>query len=122
LSTAGDSSLRTITVTAKASGKTATVPVQVVSGATSSTVQMGSPAGAGFKASVIGISSTSLSAGGSASLTVALQQSDGTLYTQPATVTFSSNCAAEPRQDHVPRSHQHRCCHRNVRSVGLQRQ
>jgi hypothetical protein len=56
---------------------------------------MGSPAGAGFKASVIGISSTSLSAGGSASLTVALQQSDGTLYTQPATVTFSSNCAAQ---------------------------
>jgi hypothetical protein len=28
-------------------------------------------------------------------LTVALQQSDGTLYTQPATVTFSSNCAAQ---------------------------
>jgi hypothetical protein len=69
--------------------------VQAVSGATSSTVQMGSPAGAGFKASIIGISSTSLSAGGSASLTVALQQSDGTLYTQPATVTFSSNCAAQ---------------------------
>jgi hypothetical protein len=95
LSTAGDSSLRSITVTAKASGKTATVAVQVVSGATSSTVQMGSPAGTGFKASIIGISSTSLSAGGSASLTVALQQSDGTLYTQPATVTFSSNCAAQ---------------------------
>jgi hypothetical protein len=95
LSTAGDSSLRSITVTAAASGKKATVPVQVVSGATSSTVQMGSPAGAGFKASIIGISSTSLSAGGSASLTVALQQSDGTLYTQPATVTFSSNCAAQ---------------------------
>jgi hypothetical protein len=56
---------------------------------------MGSPAGAGFVASTIGISSTSLSAGGSTSLTVALQQSDGTLYTQPATVTFSSNCAAQ---------------------------
>ena len=95
LSTAGDPSLRSITVTAAASGKTATVAVQVVSGASSTTVQMGSPAGAGFKASTIGISSTTLSAGGSASLTVALQQSDGTLYTQPASVTFSSNCAAQ---------------------------
>jgi hypothetical protein len=56
---------------------------------------MGSPAGAGFTASTIGISSTSLSAGGSASLTVALQQSDGTLYTQPASVTFNSNCVAQ---------------------------
>jgi len=56
---------------------------------------MGSPVGAGFTAAVIGISSTSLSAGGSASLTVALQQSDGTLYTQPAIVNFSSTCAAQ---------------------------
>lgn len=95
LTTAGDSSLRSITVTATATGKKATVAVQVVSGASSTTVQMGSPAGAGFQASTIGISSSSLSAGGSTSLTVALQQSDGTLYTQSATVTFSSNCAAQ---------------------------
>ena len=96
LSTAGDSSLRTITITVTASGITATVPVMVVSGGGSTTtVQMGSPAGSAFKPSTIGISSTTLSAGGSTTLTVALQQSDGTLYTQSATVTFSSNCAAQ---------------------------
>ena len=95
LSSAGDPSLRAITVTATASKKSATVGVQVVSGTSSTTVQMGSPAGANFKASVIGISSTNLSAGGSASLTVALQQSDGSLYTQAATIAFSSTCAAQ---------------------------
>jgi len=95
LSTAGDGTLRTITVAAAASGKTGTATVQVVSGSTSTSVQMGSPAGANFKPSVIGISSTSLSAGGSTTLTVALQQSDGTLYSQPATVTFNSTCAAQ---------------------------
>jgi Bacterial Ig-like domain (group 1) len=95
LSTAGDPSIRVITVTATAGGKQGTVPVNVVTGSSSTTVQMGSPAGASFVPSVIGISSTSLSAGGSASLTVALQQSDGTLYNQAATVIFSSNCAAQ---------------------------
>lgn len=95
LSTAGDSSLRAITVTVKSGGKSAVVVVQVVAGTSSTSVQMGSPVGAGFTAAVIGISSTNLSAGGSASLTVALQQSDGTLYTQPATVNFSSTCAAQ---------------------------
>ena len=95
LTTAGDSSLRTITVTATASGKTATVPVQVVAGTTSTSVQMGSPAGASFVPSVIGISNATLSAGGSTTLTVVLQQSDGTLYTQSATVTFNSTCAAQ---------------------------
>jgi hypothetical protein len=94
LTTAGDPSLRSITVTATASKKTATVAVQVVSGTSSTTVQMGTPAGTNFKASVIGLSSTSLSAGGSASLTVALQQSDGSLYTQPVTISFSSTCVA----------------------------
>ena len=95
LTTAGDASLRTITVTATASAKVATVPVQVVAGSTSTSVQMGSPAGASFQASVIGISSAVLSAGGSTTLTVVLQQSDGTLYTQAATVTFNSTCAAQ---------------------------
>ncbi len=95
LSTAGDPTIRVITVTAVASGKSANVAVNVVSGSSSTTVQMGSPAGASFVPSAIGISSTVLSAGGSASLTVALQQSDGTLYTQPVTVNFSSTCAAQ---------------------------
>ena len=95
LTTAGDSSLRTITVTATASGKVATVPVQVVAGSTSTSVQMGSPSGALFQPSVIEISNAVLSAGGSTTLRVFLQQSDGTLYTQSATVTFSSNCAGQ---------------------------
>jgi hypothetical protein len=95
LTTAGDASLRTITVTATASGKVANVPVQVVAGSTSTSVQMGSPAGASFQPSVIEISSAVLSAGGSTTLRVFLQQSDGTLYAQPATVTFSSNCAGQ---------------------------
>jgi hypothetical protein len=95
LTTAGDSSLRVITVTATTSGKVATVPVQVVAGTSSTSVQMGSPAGAGFVPSAIGISTATLSAGGSTTLTVVLQQSDGTLYSQAATVTFNSTCAAQ---------------------------
>ena len=95
LSTAGDPSLRTITVMATASAKMANVAVQVVAGTTSTSVQMGSPAGASFVPSVIGISSATLSAGGSTTLTVVLQQSDGTLYTQGVTVTFNSTCAAQ---------------------------
>jgi hypothetical protein len=92
LTTAGDSTLRTITVTVTAGGQMATVPVAVVAGQGTTTVQMGSPAGAGFVSGKIGISSTTLSAGGSTTLSVALQQSDGTLYTQSTSVTFSSTC------------------------------
>jgi hypothetical protein len=58
------------------------------------TVQMGSPAGSGFSAGAMAISSNSLSAGGSTSLQVVLQQSDGTLYTQSSQVTFNSTCSA----------------------------
>ena len=95
LSTAGDPTLRTITVTAKASTFTATVSVQVVAGTGSVTVQMGSGTGASFTAGTIAIANPSLSAGGSTSLQVVLQQSDGTLYTQSATINFSSACAAQ---------------------------
>jgi hypothetical protein len=95
LSTAGDPTLRTITVTAKVGTISATVQVQVVAGTGSITVQMGSGTGAAFVAGTIGISNASLSAGGSTSLQVVLQQSDGTLYTQSATISFSSACAAQ---------------------------
>lgn len=61
---------------------------------TGTTVSLGSPAGTSFSAGAIGISSTSLAAGGSTSLQVVLQQSDGTLYTQSTQVTFSSTCVA----------------------------
>ena len=99
VSTGGIPTLRTITVTA-CTGTcpgpvSATVKVQVVSGTGSVTVQMGSPAGAAFAPNVIAASSTTLSAGGSASLQVVLQQSDGTLYTQSAIINFSSICAAQ---------------------------
>lgn len=96
LSTAGDSSLRTITVTVTASGMQATVNVQVVAGGGGTTgVQMGSGTGSAFQPGMIGVSSVTLSAGGSTSMQVVLQQTDGTLYTQPATINFSSPCAAQ---------------------------
>jgi len=58
------------------------------------TVSMGSPAGSTFSAGAMSISSASLSAGGSTSLQVVLQQSDGTLFTQQADITFNSTCSA----------------------------
>lgn len=97
LSTAGDASLRTIAVTARVTATptlTGTVNVQVVSGSSSNTVQMGRGTGAAFVAGQIAISNPALSAGGSSSLQVVLQQSDGTLYTQTANVSFSSACGA----------------------------
>lgn len=94
LGTAGDSTVRTITVTATSGSLTATVPVQVASGGAQTSVSMGSGTGAGFQAGVLGISSPNLSAGGSTSLQAVLQQSDGNLYTQSASINFSSPCAA----------------------------
>lgn len=95
LSTAGDPTLRTITVTATAGGMNATVNVQVVAGSSNTTVQMGSGTGAAFQPGMISISNANVSAGGSTSLQVVLQQSDGTLYTQNASITFNSPCAAQ---------------------------
>ena len=96
LTTAGDPTLRTITVSAKANNIAApATQVQVVAGSGSVTVQMGSGTGAAFTAGTIAVSNPNLSAGGSTSLQIVLQQSDGTLYTQSATITFSSACAAQ---------------------------
>ena len=98
LVTAGDASLRTITVTASAGGGlTSTVAVQVVSGNNggAATAQMGSGTGTAFQPGVIAVANPAVAAGGSTSLQVVLQQTDGTLYTQSATVTFSSPCAAQ---------------------------
>jgi hypothetical protein len=98
LSTAGDTSLRTITVTASAgSGLKATVSVQVVAGGGGGavTAQMGSGTGTAFQPGAIAVATPQLSAGGSTSLQVVLQQTDGTLYSQPATITFSSPCVAQ---------------------------
>ncbi|MCZ8130161.1 MAG: Ig-like domain-containing protein [Steroidobacteraceae bacterium] len=97
LSTAGDPALRAITVTARAATLTASTTVQVVAGAGSVTVNMGSGTGTAFQAGTIGISNANLSASGSTSLQVVLQQSDGTLYTQPVAINFSSPCQAQGR-------------------------
>jgi hypothetical protein len=96
LSTAGDPTTRTITVTATSGTLTATVNVRVQPGGTSTpTVSMGSGTGANFQAGTIGINTPNLSSGGSTSLQVVLQQSDGSLYTQSTAVNFSSPCAAQ---------------------------
>lgn len=58
------------------------------------TVQLGSPAGASFSAGAMAVSSASLAAGGSTSLQVVLQQSDGTLYSQATDISFNSTCTA----------------------------
>lgn len=94
LSTAGDPTPRTITVTATSGSLTGSVNVQVVAGGGTTSVQMGSGTGPDFQPGIIAVSSGTLSAGGSTSLQVVLQQSDGTLYTQPAKISFSSVCAA----------------------------
>jgi hypothetical protein len=56
---------------------------------------MGSGIGANFQAGVLELSSPSLSAGGATSVQAVLQQSDGILYGQPASINFSSPCAAQ---------------------------
>jgi hypothetical protein len=95
LSTAGDNSIRTITVTATSGTLTANVAVQVAAGGTINSVSMGSGTGANFQAGILGINNPSLSSGGSTTLQAVLQQSDGTLYTQSASINFSSPCAAQ---------------------------
>lgn len=102
LTTAGDPSLRTITVTASANSFAATVPVQVVAGTGSVSVQMGSGIGAAFTAGTIAVSAPVLSVGGSTSLQVVLQQSDGTLYAQPVTISFNSPCVAQSQASVTP--------------------
>jgi hypothetical protein len=94
LVTAGDSSLRTITVTARAGSLQGTVGVQVVASTTTTTVQMGNGSGGTFVAGAIGVSNANLSAGGSTSLTVSLVQTGGTLFTGSATIGFNSPCIA----------------------------
>ena len=65
------------------------------SGATT-TFSMGNGSGSSFVHGVIGLSSTSLSAGGTASLSVTIVDQTGTLYTAaPVTVTFNSPCIAK---------------------------
>ena len=65
-------------------------------GNTTPTYSLGNGSGAGFQAGQIGLSSTSLAAGGAASLSVSVVDSAGTLYTGASTtVTFNSPCVAQ---------------------------
>ena len=66
------------------------------SSGTTITFSMGNGSGSGFQHGVIGLSSNSLSAGGTASLSVTIVDQTGTLYTAaPVTVTFNSPCIAK---------------------------
>ncbi|HEX3836501.1 MAG TPA: hypothetical protein VHW25_05995 [Steroidobacteraceae bacterium] len=97
LSTAGDSSLRTITVTATAGSQVGTASVQVVASSQSgtTTVQLGNGNGSTFVAGAIGVGAPTLSAGGTTALNVSVVDQTGTLYNAgPVTVTFNSPCVA----------------------------
>jgi len=61
-------------------------------GTTSTQVFLGSGTGSSFQSGVLQLSSTNLSAGGSATITADLQDSNGNAYTQSATITFNSPC------------------------------
>ncbi|GIU15365.1 MULTISPECIES: Ig-like domain-containing protein [unclassified Shewanella] len=71
------------------SGETANLPFTI--GATN--VLMGS--GAPFESGVASITPVSVSAGGTASISVTLQDDQGKLFTEPAEVIFSSICSAK---------------------------
>ncbi len=60
-------------------------------------VSMGFGTGAAFQAGIIGIGQANLAAGGSTSMTVNFVFSDGTLFTDPTDVAFSSPCIAQGR-------------------------
>src|ERR1700730_12650684 len=65
-------------------------------GGTTKTYSMGNGSDSSFQSGVIGLSSTTLSAGGTTSLTVAIVDQTGTLYTGAAvTVGFKSPCVAQ---------------------------
>ena len=61
-------------------------------GGTSLTVALGSGSGSSFQQGVLAVAVANLSAGGSTTISAALQNSDGTPYTQSATITFTSVC------------------------------
>lgn len=94
LSTAGDATPRNITITASVGGKTATTVVAVAASVPATTVSLGSGSGSSFVPNVLALGSSSLSVGGSTSITATLVQSNGTLYTSPATISFNSPCVA----------------------------
>lgn len=66
------------------------------SGGTAKTYSMGNGNGSSFQAGMISMSSTSLAAGGTTSLTVSIVDQTGALYTGAAvTITFNSTCISQ---------------------------
>ncbi|WP_231640401.1 Ig-like domain-containing protein [Shewanella sp. Sh95] len=63
----------------------------VVVGATDLNMGSGNP----FTAGVANVSTTQISAGGTASVSVAIRDNLGNLYTQPVAVTFKSTCSSQ---------------------------
>lgn len=100
LSTAGNSTLQTITVTASTGSLNATTKVQVVPAVSNTTLQLGNTGVTGaatFTAGQIALSSGSgnISNGGTTTLAVAIEDQNGNLYTSSAVpIRFSSTCLA----------------------------
>jgi len=94
---AGSAGGETVTVTVTYLGETATdtVSFDVLEGATTTQIlDMGNGSGVSFTADAIGLSATSLSAGGTATATVTIVDTanSNALYTTPVSVAFSSTC------------------------------
>jgi hypothetical protein len=95
LTTAGDSTLRTITVTSKTANLSSTVAVPVVAAPATPVYSMGNGTGTGFMAGKISVGVPSISAGGVTGFTITIVDATNTLYTAgPVTVSFSSPCIA----------------------------
>jgi hypothetical protein len=95
LVTAGDPSLRTITVTAAAGALQAQVNVQVVATAGSSTVRMGNGFGAAFQQGMLQLGVTSLSAGGTTGVSASIVDATSNLFTGNVIVTLNSPCVGQ---------------------------
>ncbi|MEO6081324.1 MAG: Ig-like domain-containing protein [Steroidobacteraceae bacterium] len=94
LSTAGDSSTRTIGVTATAGGVISTTNVNVAPASSANTIRIGSGTGSAFQPNVVGIAPASIAAGASTSVTLTFVRQDNSLHTSPVTVNLNSPCVA----------------------------
>ncbi|NOZ53127.1 MAG: hypothetical protein GXP08_08300 [Gammaproteobacteria bacterium] len=91
---AGCSGTDTITATAVVDGTTLTATGTVTVTQTTSGVQMGNGSGASFVLGALGVSTVSLSAGGSTNVTATLVDNAQALFATPTSVSFSSPCVA----------------------------
>ena len=101
LTTGGDSTLRTITVTGTTAALSSTAQVVVQA---PSVYTMGNGTGTNFTAGAIGLTTSgTLAAGGTVGLTVTIVDQNNTLYTGgPVTVTFNSPCVASGNAQILP--------------------